>query len=186
MKLHSLSQWLYKHSTGWIALIGLALFMVFGAAVLPGQSAQAAAYSAETGTPDTSFFYTPAELAGMAEAYGAQGRQAYVHARFTFDLIYPLVYTFFLAAAVSWLMKKLALQESPWRLLNLLPLAAMLLDFLENICAARVMAIYPQEQPAAALLASIFTPLKWLGVVGSFVLLAIVGGMMLWRRIRKK
>jgi hypothetical protein len=47
----------------------------------------------------------------------------------------------------------------------------MLLDYLENICAAWVMAAYPAPQPLAAALAAFFTPLKWLFVAGAFVLL---------------
>jgi hypothetical protein len=53
----------------------------------------------------------------------------------------------------------------------LIPLAAVLLDLLENISAARVMAVYPAPQPLAAALAVIATPLKWLFVGGSFALL---------------
>jgi len=41
-----LSNWLRRISTGWVALIALAIFVLFTALVLPGQSAQADAAGA--------------------------------------------------------------------------------------------------------------------------------------------
>jgi hypothetical protein len=169
--LNRMSDWFYQKSSGWLVIAGVLLFVVFSLTVLPAQSAQAAVYSAAVGTPDTSLFYSRQDLAHMAEVYGLDGRQAYVRARFSFDLVFPLIYTFFLITSISWVMKHLVAADSPWRRLNLLPLAAMLLDFLENICAAQVMASYPTLRPAAASLAVIFTPLKWLMVGISFLLL---------------
>ena len=154
-----------------MALICLVIFLIFSATQLPAQSARAAAYSGSSGTPDTSLFYSTAALYGMAAAYGAEGRQAYIQARFTFDLAFPLVYGAFLATALSYLLGHALDEDSPWRRLNLLPLAAMLFDYLENICATRVMAAYPTPQPVAAALAVLFTPLKWLFIAAGFLLL---------------
>ncbi len=166
-----ISKSLYRISTPPVALICLVIFLVFSATQLPAQSARAAAYSGSSGTPDTSLFYSTAALYRMAAAYGAEGRQAYIQARFTFDLAFPLIYGAFLATALSYLLGHALHEDSPWRRLNLLPLAAMLFDYLENLCAARVMAAYPTAQPAAATLAVLFTPLKWLSISISFLLL---------------
>ena len=40
--------------------------------------------------------YSTSDLYEMAQSYGADGRGLYVKARFTFDLVWPLVYTLFL------------------------------------------------------------------------------------------
>jgi len=178
---NKISGWLYKASTGRVALASLIIFLVFSALVLPGQSAAAEAYAGSQGSPDLSLFYSPDDLLAMAESYGAAGRQAYVRARFTFDLAFPLVYTFFLAACTSWLLNRLLPAGSPWRLLNLLPLAAMLLDFIENIAAALVIGRYPALTPLAAAIAPPATFLKWLLVVGSFLLLFVSGILSLAR-----
>ena len=167
-----ISRRLYRLSKLPVVLICLLVFLAFSATQLPAQSAQAAAYSDDAGTPDTTFFYTPAELNRMAESYGSDGRQAYIRARFTFDLVFPLVYGAFLATSLSFLLGRSLDEASSWRRLNLIPLAAVLLDLLENINAALVMAAYPAPQPLAAALATIATPLKWLFVGGSFALLA--------------
>jgi hypothetical protein len=83
-----ISRGLYRLAELPVVMICLLVFLAFSTTQLPAQSAQAAAYSAEAGTPDTSFFYTPAELTRMAESYGSSGRQAYIRARFTFDLVF--------------------------------------------------------------------------------------------------
>jgi len=92
----AVSSVLSRLSSGTVALAGLVIFLLFGALVLPGQAAAAEKASGGAGSPDTSFLYTPDDLLRQAEAYGAQGRAAYVRARWTFDLAFPLVYGFFL------------------------------------------------------------------------------------------
>lgn len=169
--LKKISDWFYDHSRGRVVLCALLIFLLFGFFVLPGQSAAAQVYSAERGTPDTSFFYRPADLIGMAESYGVDGRQAYVRARFTFDLVFPLVFTFFLVSTNSWLLKRGLSTASCWRRLNLIPLGGMLFDYLENISAALVIGRYPQPTPLFTTLAPVFTLLKWLLVGASFLLL---------------
>ena len=184
--MKKLSEWLYAHSTGWIAIIALVVFIVFSALTLPGQSAIAERYSQGSGSPDTSLFYSGGDLYAMAKWYGEEGRTAFIRARWTFDVAFPLVYTFFLATAVSWLLNKVLPAGSPWRLLNLVPIAAMLLDFLENIATTLVMARFPTRCPPGELLAPIFTPLKWLAVGGSFLLLRVGVVLVLRKNIIRK
>lgn len=179
------SDWIHRVSKGWVALLFLVIFLLFTAIVLPDQASKAEASSGGAESPDTSFFYTAGDLSRMAEAYGEQGRQAYIHARFTFDLLWPLVYTAFLCTSLSWLNRKAFPGDSPWQRMNLVPLAAMLFDFLENISTSLVMAQYPAPVPLAAALAPFFTLAKWILVMGSFVLLIISAGAALWRRLRK-
>ncbi len=166
------SEVLRRVSTGWVTLGAVAVFLLFMAFVLPAQSAQASG-AEDVGSPDLSFFYTPRDLYRMAEAYGVQGRADYIRARFTFDLAFPIVYTFFLVTSISWLTRRSFASDSRWQLANLAPLVGALFDYLENVSASVVMARYPDPTPVIALLASVFTPIKWLFVGGSFVLLLI-------------
>ncbi len=82
-----ISDWLRQVPTGWVALAALVIFMLFTALVLPQQASKAAQETGGAVSPDTSFFYVPDDLYRMAEAYGERGRQAYIRARFTFDLV---------------------------------------------------------------------------------------------------
>lgn len=181
-----LSDWLRRFSKGWVALLALVIFILFTALVLPAQSSQADAQSGAAGSPDLSLWYSPADLYRMAEAYGEQGRQAYIRARFTFDVAWPLVYTFFLVTNISWLYDKIYTPDSRWQLANLSPLLTMLLDFLENLSTSLVMARYPQPSPLIAWLAPFFTAFKWTFVGLSFLLLILGLVQALWKLMRKR
>lgn len=148
--------------------MGVVIFLLFSILVLPSQSA-----SDDRGlqTPDLSLTYTPDNLYRMAEAYGEDGRQEYIRARFTFDLAWPIVYGLFLTTSLTWLFVKAFPQESVWRVANIVPILGVLFDYLENISTSLVMLRYPQTTPIAASLAPVFTLVKWILVGGSFILL---------------
>lgn len=170
--LKIISNKLYQLSNGSITLFALVIFALVVAFVLPAQAQRAEAASGGADSPDTSFFYTSEDLYNMAEAYGSEGRAAYVRARFTFDLIFPLSYLFFLATSISWVMlRAVPNANSPWRLLNLFPVFGALFDYLENISASVVMLNYPQQTLILDWLTPILTLVKWFFVNGSFVIL---------------
>jgi len=182
--LRSFSAWLGRLSSGPAALAALVVFLLFTALVLPGQAAQAEEASRGAASPDLSFFYSPGDLYRMAETYGPQGRAAYIRARWTFDLLWPLVYTAFLVTAISWLNRKIFPAGSRWQLTNLVPVAGALLDYLENLSASLVMARYPLSTPVVDWLAPVFTMLKWPLVGGSFLVLLAVLLLAAWVRLK--
>jgi hypothetical protein len=176
-----ISDWLRRVSTGWVALAALIIFLLFTALVLPQQAMKAERETGSAESPDTSFFYAPGDLYRIAESYGQQGRQAYVRARFTFDLVWPLVYTLFLVTAISWVFGKAFAPDSRWQRANLAPLLGALFDYLENLSTSLVMLRYPQQTPVVDLLAPLFTALKW-GFLGVSFLLLFFGILVaIWR-----
>ena len=179
-----ISNWFYRVSSGWVALIAVLVFILFTALVLPAQS-QSASVSEEIGSPDLSIYYSSSDLYRMAEIYGESGRGAYIRARFTFDLIWPLVYTFFLVTSISWIYQKLFPATSPWRMINLLPFLGMIGDYLENISTSIVMWRFPLITPMIDWLAGMFTALKWLLIGGSFIALLLGGVMLVWQIFRR-
>ncbi|MFP4551093.1 MAG: hypothetical protein ACLFNT_09830 [Spirochaetales bacterium] len=173
--LGRVSNVIHRLSAGWVALLGVAVFALFTVVILPSQ---AAASEAETGggpSPDQSFFYTPSDLYAMAENYGAAGRSAYIRARFTFDIIWPLAYLLFLTTSISWLTRRAFPDPSIVQRVNLLPVAATLLDYLENIGASIVMARFPQTTAVVDLATPLFTMLKWASITAAFAMLIIAG-----------
>ncbi|MCB0076352.1 MAG: hypothetical protein KDD73_02940 [Anaerolineales bacterium] len=182
----TLSRWLSRVSSAPVALAGLILFILFTATVLPDQAAQAERYSAGLGSPDASLIYSPATLYDFAEAYGAEGRAAFIRARFTFDVVWPLVYTVFLATAISWVAGKAFAPTSRWQRLNLVPVVGMILDVLENSATSTVMWRFPSRTPVIEWLAPLFTALKWLFVNGSFVVLSVLLVIAVWRLLRQR
>jgi hypothetical protein len=183
--MKKISLWFYKISNWKVTLFALLIFLVFSGLTLPVESRKAEMYSQGAGSADTKLFYNAAELTKMAEAYGEDGRNAYLKARWTFDLAFPLVYTFFLVTATSYFLGKTFLEGSNFRLLNLIPLIAMIFDFLENTAVSLVMWRYPVPCPPGLLLAPVFTPIKWLLVVLSFFILLFALIASGWRKIRQ-
>lgn len=169
--MKKLSLWLYQVSKGWMVMFALVIFLAFGILFLPGQSEMAQQYSGGMGSPDTSFFYSGSKLYQTADAFGEIGRRQYLYARWTFDLVFPLVYTFFLASGVSWSFNRFLPFNSKLRLLNLIPFAAMAADYFENSAASIVFASFPIHSRIGELLAPIFTPLKWILITASFIFL---------------
>ena len=179
------SNWLYKISTGWVTLTAVLIFILFTALVLPSQSNQAATDD-EVGSPDLSIYYSADDLYDMAEAYGQAGRDEYIRARFTFDLVWPLVYTFFLATSISWIYKRIGSEGGTWRLINLLPVLGMLGDYLENAATSIVMWRFPLATPPIDWFAGIFTTLKWLLIAGSFISLLVGLILLAWQFLSRR
>lgn len=180
-----ITSWLEEKSTGKLTIVGLVLFVLFSVLFLPVQSQQAESYSQGMGSPDTSLFYTPADLYEMANAYGEEGRIAYINARFSFDIAFPILYTFFLTTAISWFAKRVLAQQSGLHSGNVLPLYAFVFDFLENISTSMVFKNFPEQSRFWASLAPFCTLVKWIYVAASFVLLlGLVIGYII-QRVRK-
>jgi hypothetical protein len=181
-----ISAWLRRVSTGWVALSAVLLFVLFSALVLPQQATKAEQETGSVQSPDTSFFYSPSDLYQIAEAYGQQGRQAYIKARFTFDLVWPLVYTLFLVTAISWVYGRAFPPDSLWQSANLAPLLGAMFDYLENVSTSLVMLRYPDQSAVVDALAPLFTALKWILLGLSFILL--FGGVVAaaWRWMKQR
>ena len=166
------SFWITGKSTSLVTLSSFILFLVFTAVVLPYQSELARVRSGEK-SPDMSFFLTVEEIYDIANSYGEDGRFAYVQARFTFDLVWPIVYTIFLASGISWLFSRAFNLVSKIQLVNCVPVMGMLLDYIENITASIVILRYPERTPIIDLAVVMATPLKWFFVGGSFIFIII-------------
>jgi hypothetical protein len=179
-----LSSFFYRISTGWVALVGLLIFLVFSSLTLPVESKRMDAYAQGLGGPDTSFFYNSKTLLQMADAYGEEGRSVFLKVRWEFDLAFPLIFSFFFLTSISYVYKKGLAGSSNLPLLNLVPLLGLFFDLAENTATSVVMAAYPQQNTWGQYLAPVFTPLKWIFVSISMVLLFI--GLLLWliKRIR--
>jgi len=173
-----LSACFYRISTGWVALVGLLIFLIFSSLTLPVESARMDAYTQGLGSPDTSFIYNSKMLMQMAEAYGEEGRSAFLKARWGFDLAFPLIFSFFFITSISFLFKKGLGGSSNLPLLNLIPLLGLIFDLAENTATSVVMAAYPLRNTWGQILAPVFTPLKWIFVTINTLLLLI--GLSLW------
>ncbi|MCP4594854.1 hypothetical protein [Neptuniibacter sp.] len=181
-----ISDWLHHVSTGWVTLIAVIIFLLFSVLVMPRQAVRSEADVGSVESPDMSFYYSSDNLYRIAKEYGEQGRRAYVRARLTFDVIWPLVYTAFLGTTISWVYGKAFTANSRWQRANLVPVLGTLFDYLENLTTSIVMLRYPQPTMILASLAGVMTTVKWIFVNGSFMALLVGVVVGVWGWIRRR
>lgn len=163
-KLTGFSKWIHQRINPVILMISIVIFAIFMLIVLPGVSETTKEITGTSSSPDTSFFYTSQDLYDIAASYGEAGRAYYIRSRFSFDIIWPIVYLFFLVSMMSVLFKSQ---------LNLIPFLGVLFDFLENLGASFVMYRYPLDAGMITSLTPIFTLMKWIIIYISFGLITI-------------
>ena len=166
-----ISNWLIKVSAWWVALIFLAIFIIFTATEVVSQKEKSAEYQGEAGSIDLSFFYSADDIFNMAEVYGEEGREEYILARSTFDAIFPLIFGAFLVTSISFLTGKQFEQDSKWLILNIFPVIGVIFDYLENSFAILIMEAYPDKLNLLASITPFMTMFKWVFVGGSFIVL---------------
>ena len=135
------------------------------------------------GTPmlDTFFFYTPDRAYELLTAMGTVGRSAYLFANLL-DFFFPLTYTLFFVISMAMTYTFIYQREDKRNWLLLLPIAAMLADYGENICVRLMLLNFPTPLTGVALAASLFTPLKFTLIVTT-ALLILQGNMQVTNRL---
>jgi hypothetical protein len=182
--LNTLSLWFNRKITLPVFIVAALIFTGFIIFVLPAVSATTKEITGSSLSPDTSFFYSVDTIYQIAEEYGEAGREYYINSRFTFDVVWPVVYGFFLVSALSLIFKKPIAGKS-FHMFSLLPLFAMIFDFLENITLAYVMFIYPLTS-FVAYVAPYFTLMKWLLIYLAFVLVIIGVSVRSFQVVKRK
>lgn len=161
------------------------VFALFIAVVLPKVSAYTSVNIGGLGSPDTDFLYSGRRLYEIADSYGAGGRRLYVILRWTFDLLWPMVYTWFLVSWTRWLA---TWYNKPWvKQLYWIPIAAMLFDYLENTLVTIVMLMFPKPLYALGTMVSVAGLVKWSTLSVAFVVVLVLGmGVLIIRLTRRK
>jgi hypothetical protein len=185
MKIHPgwrciLKDYITKRINWKVVIISAILFVLFIAVVLPNVSAYTEEVVGGLGSPDTSFFYSGADLYRIAESYGEDGRSNYVLLRWTFDVVWPLVYLFFLFSLSVQLSKSF---KSKWlNHIHWIPILATVFDFLENILITIVMVIFPVKILWLGNIAAMSTLAKWVLLYASFALISVLllGHLIRW------
>ncbi|MBV1758311.1 MAG: hypothetical protein KMY55_10785 [Dethiosulfatibacter sp.] len=161
-RVNDFSEWMNRKYKTTYLVISLIIFTLFMIAVLPNVSETTKEITGTNISPDTSFFYTSQKLYDIAESYGEAGRAYYIRSRFSFDIVWPIVYLFFLVTMMTFLFNSS---------LHLIPFLGVFFDFLENLGASYVMFRYPLDTGFIATITPIFTLLKWIFIYISFGLI---------------
>lgn len=121
---------------------------------------------------DVLFNYSEEDAYLQLGAYGELGRSICLFNTLVIDSLFPLVYGAFWALLLGAL-----LGHTRYRMLILLPLLVIIVDYLENTHTALLLINYPEVMSGVAYWGSIMTSVKW--VLISFVLMAISFGFFL-------
>lgn len=170
-----MKKWFYlsiERIPHWLGLVSTLIFVFFIVIVLPQQSNLALTFGLKESV-DTSWFYNAKELYRIAESYGSVGRQFYIYQRWTFDLIWPLVYFSFIFSLSALLYKSIGLSKINRWILSFIYIG-ITFDFLENSMVTLVMYRYPLITWIVADFAGIATSLKWIFIGLSFLVLLLL------------
>ena len=158
------------------------VFIVFIVIVLPVISKLTESVTHTSFSPDTAIFYSTNEFYEAMEIYGKAGRDFYVLLRWTFDVIWPLVYFSFLISVLGHLTRN---HPKERRLLILLiPLVSVIFDFFENTFATLNVVIYPSKIEFLIVLLQGMSLMKWFFIV--LAMLAIIYSLIVNIVMRKK
>ena len=153
-------QWLVRISTSRTLLTLFILSFLFNIVVMPGIQWRMDLRSGGVEPLDMSFYYTASEALERVEAFG-ETRSFYAMVALTADLIYPLVYGFFLSVLLVTLYRRGFAVTSRIQMVAFLPLLSMLFDYAENFSIAYLLLRYPEQSPLVATYAGFFTLMKW-------------------------
>ena len=155
-----------KWANGRNILILLVVFLLANFWVIP-------TYYPKFQTLDTLTSYTPEKAYELISSYGDAGRQQYVLAEVTIDLVYPLATALLFILATLYTFRKAFPNREAWQNIALVPLGILAADYLENICVVTMLLSFPRELPLVAQISNVFTFIKL--ALTPFELLVFVG-----------
>jgi hypothetical protein len=127
----------------------------------------------EVKTFDSDLNYTAKDVYPRMNSYGAAGRNYYATTELTLDLIFPLLYSTFLALAMICVSGTEYKQSRIVQALSLLPFIAAGFDWCENFSLAIMLKKFPDEVLVLKNAVSWFTKLKIVFLVTSFVTIIV-------------
>jgi flagellar biosynthesis protein FlhB len=168
-----MKKWTSK-KTRWIVGLIMAFFFIV---VLPFMSWLFLHQIGVSEQPDVTFFYPKEYLFDLASLYGSEGIKLYIILRYTFDLIWPVVYTVFLFVFITYYYKNSRFYSFAIASVVL----SVFFDLCENIGATIVFAKFPSRLEGVALFTSVSSTLKWGFLIIAFTFLVAGIVAKLWK-----
>lgn len=136
------------------------LFLIFLFVVLPMMSFLNTFISKQSLSFDTNFLFHVDQYYTIRNSLGENGRLYYIFERFTFDLIWPVVYTLFFLSLAQYIHLK-----NKKKVIVVLSFSSIIFDYLENIFAVIFVLLYPSTAHYLIYMLMIFTILKWCSTI---------------------
>jgi hypothetical protein len=185
--LSTLSQKFHAWTTGRRVLILFIAVVLMAGYIMPVAGGILALAANNSVLPlDLMFFYSPETAFDMIEKYGPAGRDLYVKILLTVDILYPIIYTLFLALFLSWLFQRGFPRESPMQRMNAVPVGAFLFDLLENAGIVSMLSMYPSIPAVLAWIIMMISTVKWLFAFASLGLILVGMVRAAMNRFRKQ
>jgi hypothetical protein len=178
--LQDLSQRLYEFASLQKFFVLTLIMVILGILMISPISAsdELKALSNGQDVPDTQFWRSADALYDQLTDYGETGRRLYLRRVSPVDIFIPPAQMLFLSVAISLLLPILFSPVERWQQINLLPIPAMLGDYLENWSMIVIMASYPARLDFLATAATFFTAIKFIfSFISIFIILL---GLILW------
>lgn len=130
------------------------------------------------GPIDLTFGINPERTLRMVADYGPAGRAYYATVEMTLDIAYPLIYSLLFAVVLTMLYRTAPALHR----IQLLPVAVLLLDLLENVLIVTLLNTYADQSRPVAMACEVVKLLKW--VVAGLILTLVLAGLI--RRLLPK
>jgi hypothetical protein len=120
---------------------------------------------------DAQFYFSADRAHATLAAQGEEGRRYYRYFNLV-DFAFPSVYGLLMAASITHSFQRLFGRDSAMLRLNLVPLLAAAVDYLENACIFALLAAYPRRRDRVATAAGLLTATKAILFLLSLLLVA--------------
>lgn len=168
-------------------LIALTLYLLTGGILMPygaSRISEAAGHPVEI--LDLQFSYDKERVIEILSSYTERARTLAAIFNATADSFYPVVYTLLFIITVSWIFKNVNGGRNYLKVLLVLPILIMLVDYLENNYIINLLNNFPKINDTDVLYGSLFTTTKWSLVF--FQISVILSGVLLliWQKVKSK
>ena len=179
--LTALNHRIYQAASARLLLLLTIILFGLGYAITSSisPSAELMALAHGRNVPDAQFWRSADTLYSILSEYGMYGIHLYLTRISPVDLFIPLGQALFLSITITLIFRHaFDSTNSDWQMLNTLPFAAMIGDYLENASIVSIMLSYPNRLGALAVAAGLFTFVKFIASIISIGLIII--GLIAW------
>lgn len=122
---------------------------------------------------DLRFWYTPIDVFHLFSQLGVNGRDVYRFFTIFIDMLYTLVYGFWFYLSLTFLLKKLFLNNSKFQSLRFIPFGIVLSDYIENLNILYLLNTFPQISEVIVIIGAIASFSKWIFTILTILILII-------------
>lgn len=130
--------------------------------------------------------YTAPEITEFFTKIKSEGREIHKHTTGVVDMVFPITYGLLFILLSAFLLKKITSPDSKWMYLALIPVALMIVDYIENFNTLNLLDSYPDLSAEMVDSASAITGIKEVLTNISFSLPIVLGIIWLGKWIKNR